>query len=944
VFKESATLADKDAGSNALDQSGLYLNKTNQVHHNGSASKADQQTQIVSTVELPVINYSSAASTAEVKRKCTSSGPSESQRALRERKEDRWATSQSTASVNPFGDFVTNTLRQDCSLNFPGLPSALPSPMVTHTGSSQAYPTSDANPKVPSSQTNVTSSFSIAQTSSNLGILSWSTLPSADTYSPARNNSKLARFHDIFPYRNTASAESAAGSTSYAAPVDPKSQTHYVTAGEHSFFPETLNPTSSKSNVDYLSGAARSRSDGSQFEGSGKKHFFSKQTFDQGMSQQVDMGQGKQLCPQESYDKHQSAIVQYLTVSVQSKQDGYSGNSNKTPGGKQIFSSEAYSRSTANSGKHANYAKWNDPKVNQSQQDQSYPVNVSAMMDPKSDGNGLLKRTSNNLDNPPKERTTFGTYVTSNASVSESRDARETRMSQCNQSDTSNVPQQKQTFKAPDQTVSQAHKQSHYMNSKNAQKHYQQSELQHNQETNEMHEPTNSSAATLPCARSAKTTMSIHRPPVNWMTAPDIRSSLQNTPAFGNNQTAFYIPDHSKELDSSVTGSLLDTTNSFHCLDLPHTTGQGIMKSSDLQLLGSDQLEGIHEPTAWSPSKTGNNNVLGSMLIPSTLPTLVGDLALGDSSASISRPFLPTLAESSPCSRKTSKRAHSMKNSDKAIDDGQGAEFSTSFLSVSQLVDSNANRNKGRQSSSHNRMSNVGNGPTFQFPDQDVSQCTQPKQSSSKCPSSSYSAEALLSNPAVNSDQINRKKRSTLPTQYNSNYTPSDITSASFAVTSQPQCNFLPDSTVSRSSDFQSGLSHTESVPNPFMLSSTSCNLSSSHRNGVNADDESQIRRVMPQAPPDNLHLTGSMAASKQVPSNDVGMTYESNFPSFLPPVSIAVTHYPYAQDSLYTTPRFQVHPNVNNHNNNVQSPSANTLTNFHLSTIFPEINGKVLC
>lgn len=464
----------------------------------------------------------------------------------------------------------------------------------------------------------------------------------------------------------------------------------------------------------------------------------------------------------------------------------------------------------------------------------------------------------------------------------------------------------------------------------------------------------------------------LHRPPVNWMTAPDIRSHQHHSgPSFGNNsnvnstQGLLYLPDHTKESES--TASLFDQSSNFHCLDIPHS-GQSLFKGNELHLFGNDSVENFHDSSAWSPNKNGGSSMLGNMMIPSTLPTLVGDLALGDNN--ISRPFLPSYGnDTQSCHKKSVKRSLiTSRRPEKMVEDSAaaGQECGGSFLSVSQLVDPrNGSKSRTAPSTKENNIPFSG-----AFSNQDTSACQSSKQNS-KPVSSNYSTEALLS--SSNADQINQlnnRKRRTHSAHFPNNYVGGTVSYQNNPpVTLQAQghqAQFLTDLPPLRSNDYQGTFLHGDGV-HSFMLG----NPPRSHRNQSyplqNISDRSSID--------DTLHIqktnnsTGITDASvsrnprsninnsaNNTSSNIIDFAYMNVPPpvtqddisfSNHPPAPPFLSHHSYpmpSQDTLYTTPRLAIHPTNTPQNGTIQSPSATTLTNFHLSTIFPEINDKVIC
>lgn len=478
------------------------------------------------------------------------------------------------------------------------------------------------------------------------------------------------------------------------------------------------------------------------------------------------------------------------------------------------------------------------------------------------------------------------------------------------------------------------------------------------------------------CLRSTtkESVSNLHRPPVNWMTAPDIRSHQHHSgPSFGNNsnmsstQGLLYLPDHSK--DSESTAILFDQSSNFHCLDIPHS-GQSLFKGNELNLFGNEAVENFHD-SSWSPNKNGGSSMLGNMMIPSTLPTLVGDLALGDNS--ISRPFLPSYSnDTQSCLKKSVKRSLvNSRRSEKTVVDSvvTGQECGSSFLSVSQLVD-NGNGSKTRTASSTKESNISYSGP---FNNQDINACQSSKQNS-KTVSSNYSTEALLSSSnAEQINQLNHRKRRSQNAHFSNNYVGGSVSyqnNPSVTLQAQgPQSQFLTDLSPHRPNDYQGTFLHSDGV-HSFMLgnpprthrnqsyplqnisdrSSIDDNLQKTHNSAGMADSSvsrnhrTNVNNSLNNTPissvPSNIMDFGYMNMPPPVSQDDMSYTNHPPAPPFL-------SHHSYpmsSQETLYTTPRLTMHTANPPQNGTVQSPSATTLTNFHLSTIFPEINDKVIC
>ncbi|KAK3932395.1 Psilocybin cluster transcription regulator [Frankliniella fusca] len=506
--------------------------------------------------------------------------------------------------------------------------------------------------------------------------------------------------------------------------------------------------------------------------------------------------------------------------------------------------------------------------------------------------------------------------------------------------------------------------------------------------SNVLEDKSQSSQQRQVCVRSnnKESVTNLHRPPVNWMTAPDIRSHQHHSgPSFGNSsnmsstQGLLYLPEHIKESENS--GPVFDQATNFHCLDIAHSA-QPLYKGNEHHLFGNDNIENFHDNSAWSPSKNGGSSMLGNMIIPSTLPTLVGDLALGDNH--ISRPFLPSFNnDSQGCLKKSAKRMiNTSRRIDRSIEETSvasatvgGQECAGSFLSVSQLVDnSNAVKSRTTSLSKENHLSFTGS-----FTDNDTPSCLTSKHSSLKSVSSNYSTEALLSSTIhMQTNHPSNRKRRSHGANYSNNYAGSSMpyqNSSSVSLQTQgPQNQYLPD--LPRTNDYQGTFIPSDTAP-PFILGNSS---SRSHRNhsyslqnvtdrpsvenssnplkpqhgGVMLDNTAVRPRTHNHSATSNATSSAAVSSSSNiidfgymnmttaVLQDDINFTNHPPPPSFLPHHTYSM---PASQDPLYSTPRLSMHPTHHHpQNSNIQSPSATTLTNFHLSTIFPEINDKVIC
>ncbi|KAJ3642870.1 hypothetical protein Zmor_025619 [Zophobas morio] len=477
-----------------------------------------------------------------------------------------------------------------------------------------------------------------------------------------------------------------------------------------------------------------------------------------------------------------------------------------------------------------------------------------------------------------------------------------------------------------------------------------------------------------------------NRPPINWMTAPDNR--LQ-TPA------DYVLPQFTKETDFYPINTFTNTqttyfnTNPMYPTNTNEVANQEPRKSLDLSLVppvNSYQRNEVEDnQLSWSPTK------IPQFLDPphsfaTTLPTLVGDLALGNS--------LSFNEQKDKCPKKDRR----LKNYE--------STNQSNFLSVSQLVDHNkevparttTRRNSGNRSSgkkvqqkssqrkenkevypqankaegsSGKGMKQLGysNSTTDIFCDSSQKNRTVSK--------NSYSAEALIGHQMQN-DTTQKKQQNynnktisvssflhdniipyfpvDLPQdntyiQQNQNYQTSSFShnfQSTFQNNTYTANSFIPTTTITSTYNFMHEVTHDYSDLFPPMSKDKNCS-------------KNMNRNVREQQCPTTPKKSSKRKHSNELPGFDFGflsMPGSINSPilpddfhthtGFLQPPTPQL----YPCKNPFTKPNDLASlvplPPVPGTRSSIQHPeispinSAGTsLTNFNLSTIFPEINNK---
>ncbi|XP_063986918.1 uncharacterized protein LOC135167549 [Diachasmimorpha longicaudata] len=195
------------------------------------------------------------------------------------------------------------------------------------------------------------------------------------------------------------------------------------------------------------------------------------------------------------------------------------------------------------------------------------------------------------------------------------------------------------------------------------------------------------------------------RPPVNWMMTPEVKHN--------SNIADLILPPIGKELDfcqnnifSQTPSYNQGTSNQFYNnYDVSVSAAHTFTNVGGLQ---SDRFYPEEQPFSWSPTKNPQSGAdhqnmkgLDQQVVSSTLPTLVGDLALGTNIPE-KQNFL--FGQVPPRSNELPKTSVKEKDSNFQVmlnpQTGQHTNQGTSFLSVSQLVE-HEKAEKGHHQQNH---------------------------------------------------------------------------------------------------------------------------------------------------------------------------------------------------------------------------------------------------
>lgn len=514
---------------------------------------------------------------------------------------------------------------------------------------------------------------------------------------------------------------------------------------------------------------------------------------------------------------------------------------------------------------------------------------------------------------------------------------------------------------------------------------------------------------------------------VNWMTTPDIRQ----------HQNDFIVPSLPKEMDFAANpiyssnsfstpqttyfnaSSSLYTTNDFHNNAPFYSIPPSSLQRNDLE----------ENQFSWSPSKLPQ--VLDTTHNFGTLPTLVGDLALGNT-----QPFVEQKIENK------NVKEFRAKDNTRRTKLPTNYDNQSNFLSVSQLVDHNKNegipgrvanrRNSGNRCSNKNSAGSKNskrkadkdlhtfnnskavekqikhtNNQEYQNQNNDNSNwmATSNKNRNAKIPSSSYSAEALIGHHNQNDMNRNRTSQNYPPVnkslpvpfltdnilpyfpmdlpqdntlaQQNQNYQSNTFThnfssgiqssvypSNTFVPNPVPittsylaSTNFIPD--IASNTDYppilaENTFSHVNKQPEKFSKNKSLQNEKSNEKrstaqsNNCSLSTNKKSKKKQSNETPNLSNFDFSFLSMPAAINSPILPDDFHAHTNFLPPPT-PTQLYP-CKNPLYgkqdltannllplpTASRTGVaHPEISPSLNNV----GNTLTNFNLSTIFPEIN-----
>ncbi|KAK5645083.1 hypothetical protein RI129_006383 [Pyrocoelia pectoralis] len=267
---------------------------------------------------------------------------------------------------------------------------------------------------------------------------------------------------------------------------------------------------------------------------------------------------------------------------------------------------------------------------------------------------------------------------------------------------------------------------------------------------------------TKPNTKSTKSN-SHPKPPINWMTTPDFRSQPSGgdylVPPIDYNPNTFYT-------SSSTHTTYFNTTSSMYpSAEFQNSIGDNRKAfDSSLPILptnSSQRNEFEENQFSWSPTKLPQFLETPHTFVSSTLPTLVGDLALGTAQTQFNEQKVEQ-SKTKESSRRS--KVHS------ATYDNQ-----SNFLSVSQLVenktDASSSRTTNRRNSGNRNVKSNSQKKTAKPAENKelldvgtltmdkkqnlnygmshvesswMNDCNKPNRHTHKNPQSSYSAEALI--------------------------------------------------------------------------------------------------------------------------------------------------------------------------------------------------------
>lgn len=419
---------------------------------------------------------------------------------------------------------------------------------------------------------------------------------------------------------------------------------------------------------------------------------------------------------------------------------------------------------------------------------------------------------------------------------------------------------------------------------------------------------------------------------VNWM-APDFSTSAAKVTSYSDIGQNNYL-----------------NTNALYPNDYQNT----------VQSIPDHQSHQEHQ-FAWSPTKLPQLLDTSQYLTPSTLPTLVGDLALG-------------IGSYSGTTQTPQKAKHTKK---------QTQYEPGNILSVSQLVDhTHHNKDNSVATARITNRRNSGNGGNNRTKTSAAAKSVANKRhkDKEKTPKvTNYSAESLIAakqqnypktiptylpdnilpyfphNIDENFSQNNQTyhQNNTFPTNYNNSFIP-----PSTSTTYLPASNFMPD--MFENNPMENIFSHVNPTKNANLAGNTHNNKKSPAKNTITNSNITNIGNVPNvgnvNLPPvvANVATTSKSKSKKKetfvdlsflsMPSINSPLLQEDFLPNFLPPPPNSNQLYSSCKNPVPVAPGVPGIPTDNTiRSRAIQhpeiSPAPGSLTNFNLCTIFPEIN-----
>lgn len=511
------------------------------------------------------------------------------------------------------------------------------------------------------------------------------------------------------------------------------------------------------------------------------------------------------------------------------------------------------------------------------------------------------------------------------------------------------------------------------------------------------------------------------RPPVNWMMTPEIK---HNT-----NISDIILPPIGKELEycqnnlfTQNTSYNQTTTNQFYNnYDATHGFPNIPVLQNEPKKV--DALYTEEQPFSWSPTKnthvveqTQSIKPIDQHIVPSTLPTLVGDLALGTNIPEKQNFLFGQIPARLPTEHNKDLIKEKDANAGREFHhvlNPQNGQHAVPFLSVSQLVD-HEKVEKSQQARKHQRKSTSPRGSgkrqieirkpasdqlhheeqKSSFPEQNYQQKYQQNDNShwrNRNCKSNYTAEALIGTNTNVQDDNQQEKHASIkftanygqnkfpgalaaPTEAMMpiNYFPNADDGSNYGQATNQNFNSYPYSSnanIYPTTSFMTSMSNTPTsymMPlhensdyleaNSFLLpNAASTNpIKTQHYTGKHQNCEKRSYSTAKRS----KRKPADMAQNIEFPIAGINSPLEDYHPSFLSHTNLYQNH---TQSTIY--PKTVNTPMAGNQNtvgsaglpmnSNIPRgtssnspmvmahPSGTSLTNFNLSTIFPEINDK---